>query len=380
MKDIQSILALARESGGDLALATVVKTRGSAYRRPGARMLVTSDGRTAGMISGGCLEGDVKERALKVMQTGRPSLVIYDSSASYDIVFGLGLGCNGIVQVLIEKVSLADPEGVLGLFAQCADQRRLGSLATVFDGRHDAGPCMGAHLLHWPDGRLTSTSEDLWLRARLETAMAEVEGTRTAVRPLSLADGRHLGALIENFSPAPSLFVFGAGDDAIPLVLLAQGLGWQVTVIDARPDYAKSERFPAGSQVLCLRPEATPDLPAGAMVMVMTHSFERDKLLLRTLIPQQPRYLGILGPKARTERLLSDLAGESVEFSEAELARLHGPAGLDLGAETPEEIALSIIAEMQATIARRPATPLRHKTRGIHEEPSSPAPQIAASL
>ena len=375
MKEIQSIVALARQTGEgeSLALATVVKIRGSAYRRPGARMLVTCGGRTAGMISGGCLENDVRERAAKVMATGRSCLLTYDSSSPYDIVFGLGLGCNGIVQVLVEKVSAGDVNGLLALFGQCLETRSPAGVATVFDGHDVANGCLGAHLLRWPDGRTTATTEDTTLLAALHAAAAEAEGRRAAIRPLPLADGRRLGALIETVAPPVPLVVFGAGDDAMPLASVAKQLGWHVTVIDARPDYAKAERFAGADSVLCLRPEATPDLPPEAVAMIMTHSFTRDKALLRALLPRRLHYVGALGPKVRTQKLIQELSEEVTTFSREELAPLHGPAGLDIGAETPEQIAVSIIAEIQAVLTRRPGTPLRSKSSGIHDE-VSPVP------
>lgn len=372
MKEIQSIIALAREKAHEpMALATVVKVRGSAYRRPGARMLVTAAGRTAGMISGGCLEGDVKERAAKVISTGRPCLLTYDSSAPYDIVFGLGLGCNGIVQVLVEPVSLDDAEGVLALFAACLESRLPGRVVSIFDGVDCCGTSLAAHLLLWPDGRVASTRlEPAWLDP-LAALLEETEGRKAAIRPLSLGEGQRWSALLETIAPPLPLTLFGAGDDAVPLASLANGLGWRVTLVDPRPDFASLERFPLADEVLCLRPGAMPEMASEAVAMVMTHNFIRDKELLRALLPLHLRYLGILGPRSRTDRLLADLAEEGMVLDSAELACLHGPAGLDIGAETPEEIAVSIIAEIQAVLMRRPGTFLRLKDGGIHDEPST---------
>ena len=370
MKEIQSIVALARSAGqgAPMALATVVKIRGSAYRRPGARMLVTSCGRAAGMISGGCLENDVKEHAAKVIASGKSRLLTYDSTAPYDIVFGLGLGCNGVVQVLVERVSAEDPDDILALFGTCLDKRTSARVATVFDGHSAAGEALGSRIMHWPDGRTTVTTQDEELSAALTKLMNATEGRRAAIRPLPLSAGRHFGALIETIAPPVPLVIFGAGDDAIPVAALAKGLGWHVTVIDARPDYAKLERFPTVDQVQCLKPSATPALSTDTVVMIMSHSYSRDKELLAVLLPMRLRYVGALGPKARTDKLLAEIAEDGVTFSPTELAPLHGPAGLDIGAETPEEIAVSIIAEIQSVLVRRPGTSLRNKDGGIHDE------------
>ncbi len=342
MKTIQAIVELAGSArpGETLALATVMNVRGSAYRRPGARMLMVA-GRTAGMISGGCLENDARERGLEVIATGKPMLVTYDSTAPDDIVFGLGLGCNGIVQVLIEPLIAGDETGPLAFFAACVSRRQAGRIATVFAS--DIFP-LGARLLRWPDGTFTTNLLD----PALAKALRENAASRTA------------GVLVETIAPPVPLTIFGAGDDSIPVAQLAKLLGWHVTVIDARPAYAMPERFPSADAVLCQRPESQVVLPPESLVMVMTHNFTHDRELLRTLLARPLRYLGILGPKSRTQRLLDDLGEETP-------AHLHAPAGLDLGAETPEEIAVSIIGEMQAVLAQRSGGPLRDRYAPIHD-------------
>ncbi len=371
MNSLQAIMELAREAraGEVLALATVMKVRGSAYRRPGARMLMTAGGRTAGVISGGCLESDALEHAKGVVATGTPRVVTYDSTAPGDIVFGLGLGCRGVVQVLIEPVTAGDENGLLAFLAACVARRHVGQIATVFQS--DDFAC-GMRVLRWPDGRVTSNCRSDAMSTAMQRAFRTVAGRRTAIRKIELPDGRAASVLIETVAPPPALTIFGAADDAIPVVQLAKLLGWHVTVIDARPAYAKSERFPAADAVHCVRAEALLAsplvvLPREALIMIMTHNFSQDRELLRALLPRPNRYLGILGPKKRTDDLLDALADEGVEFGEDAIARLHGPVGLDVGAETPEEIAVSIIAEMQAVLARRPGGALRDRTAPIHD-------------
>ncbi len=376
MKAIQSIVKLANSArvGEVLALATVMKVRGSAYRRPGARMLMTADGRTAGMISGGCLENDVRERAREVMATGRPVLVTYDSTAPEDIVFGLGLGCNGIVQVLIEPLIAGDETNLLAFLAACVARRQMGRIATIFQS--DSLP-LGTRVLRWPDGSVTSTSGDSTVSSTLVAALQENASRRNAIRGINLPDGSNAGILIETVAPPVPLTIFGAGDDAIPLAQMAKLVGWHVTVIDARPAYAKAERFPTADAVHCLRPDSLATsshvvFPPESMIMVMTHNFTHDKALLRVLLPRPLRYFGILGPKSRTARLLEELANEGDHFTDENLSRLHGPAGLDIGAETPEEIAVSILAEMQATLAQRHGGALRDRTAPIHDPTDQP--------
>jgi len=370
MKTIQAIVELAgaAPSGEVLAMATVMKVRGSSYRRPGARMLVNTAGRSAGMISGGCLENDVREHARAVMATGKRVLVTYDSTAPEDIVFGLGLGCNGIVQVLIEPLTAGDETGLLAFLAACVARRQMGRIATIFQS--DSAP-LGTRVLRWPDGRVTSTSTGA-VTAALVHSLRENAARRNAVRNITLPDATSAGVLIETVAPPLPLTIFGAGDDAIPLAQMAKLLGWHVTVIDARPAYATPGRFPAADAVHCLRAEELPEsqqvvFPHESMIMIMTHNFTHDREVLRVLAPRALRYIGILGPKSRTTRLLDDLAEEGITFTDEALTRLHGPAGLDIGAETPEEIAVSIIGEMQAVLSQRHGGALRDRKAPIHD-------------
>jgi xanthine/CO dehydrogenase XdhC/CoxF family maturation factor len=376
LTDISAMLAV--WSGDDssdrrAALATVVYVKGSAYRRPGARMLVTAAGRSAGMISGGCLEDDVREHARQVMATGEPRVVTYDTTSPSDIVFGLGLGCSGVVKVLIEPLGASDGCDLLTFLAVCHDRRQTGRIATIFSSENDIAPVKpGARLLRWPDGNVTTNFDDPALRSRLLGTMDDTTGRRAAIRQLPCAEGGRMGVLLETIAPPTSLLLFGAGDDAVPVAQLAKQIGWHITVIDGRPDYAKPGRFPSADAVLCLRAEMLANHPQvnltpQSVAMILTHSFTRDKELLRALLPRRLRYVGILGPRVRTQRLLDELAMDGVTFPGDMLDRLHGPAGLDISAETPEEIALSIIAEIRAVLGRREGASLRLRTGAIHE-------------
>ena len=241
MKTIQAIVELAQTApaGCVLAMATVVNVRGSAYRRPGARMLVLPNGKTAGMISGGCLESDVKERARVVMTTGEPTLVTYDSTAPEDIIFGLGLGCNGIVQVLIEPLCAGEPTGLLAFLAACVARRQMGRALTIFAS--DDFP-LGTRLTRWPDGSVIASKNDSAFTKHALVTFQELGARRNVIREIELPDGRCGKALIETIAPPIPLTIFGAFDDAIPVAQLAKSLGWHVTVIDARPAYAPSAR------------------------------------------------------------------------------------------------------------------------------------------
>ena len=334
MPELAAVVAhLAAPNRGPAVLATLVAVAGSSYRRPGARLIVTATGERIGSISGGCLEEDVIARAHHVATTGRPELVTYDTSSENDLVWGVGLGCHGIVQVLLEPIPATAPAWVDMLATHLA-ARRPTPLAVLWRSADPAQPL----------------------------------GTRLAADlPTSPADS---AVFSETLTPPPALLIFGAGDDAQPLAQLAAPLGWAVTIADPRPAFATAARFPTASR-LVVAPAA--ELVArvapepGALAVVMTHHYIHDVPLLRDLLPLDLPYLGLLGPKKRADRILADLARDGFTPTSAQVTALHAPVGLDLGAETPAEVALSILAEIRATLARRDARPLRDRTRPIHD-------------
>ncbi|MEP6754328.1 MAG: XdhC family protein [Chthonomonadales bacterium] len=373
MNETDSIIALAESvpAGEMLAMATVVKVEGSAYRRPGARMLVTASGKTAGMISGGCLESDVRDRAEKVVSSENCRVVTYDSTSPDEIIFGLGLGCNGVVHILIEPVVAGDPDGLIAFLTLCQKTRQSGRMATLFEisaMEHELGQLQRAY--YWPDGRVTSIGLEQHYLAGLEDIANEPMKRNSSVRSLPFA-GKQTELLMERTMPPQSLVVFGAGDDVVPLTHAAKLLGWNVTVIDARPAYAVPDRFNSADTILCIRPEELAVNPRefisdDSVAVLMTHSYNFDKDLLKAILPLDLRYVGIVGPKHRAERLLGDMADEGTFFSREQLASLHGPAGLDIGAETPQEIALSVIAEIRAVLNERSGGQLRDRRGSIH--------------
>ena len=337
MNDLPNQLAaLSRSHSGPPhpVLATLVAVAGSSYRRPGARLLVTAAGERLGSISGGCLEEDVLARAQRVATTGQPELVTYDTSSENDLIWGVGLGCHGVVQVLLEPVPFPPPAWVSTLAANLA-ARRPTPLAVVWRNPTPALP----------------------LGTRLGTELPPDSESVNTVR------------FLETIHPPASLLIFGSGDDAQPLAQLAAQLGWHVTVADPRAAFATAARFPTADRLVVapateLVARITPE--AGALAVVMTHHYVHDVPLLRDLLPLDLAYLGLLGPKKRADRILADLASNGPDPDPAQLARLHAPVGLDLGAEKPAEVALAILAEMQAALTHRDARPLRERTRPIH--------------
>jgi xanthine dehydrogenase accessory factor len=387
-KELQAISAAytaARENGQSVALVTVVKTSGSTYRRPGARMLVLEGGALAGigLISGGCLEDDARDRALEAIAAGQAQLIRYDTTADGDIWFGSGVGCQGVVHVLIEPLLAARHGGdnPLSCIARALHARRPAALASVFavgePGTGAGGPRIGDFLcLPEQNGESPETNlADAGLAAAVaRDARAALLQRRSAVKTYRTASDQSVEVFIDVISPPPALLICGAGEDAVPLLRLAKELGWRVRVVDPRSAYATRERFPEADEVIVCPSgvfAARVVIEPGEATMLMTHNFQHDQAILQGLLESEAGYIGALGPARRTERLLSGVAAASGEASVAllsrkSLRRVHGPAGLDIGAEAPEEIALAILAEIQAFGARRKGGLLKRRRGPLH--------------
>jgi xanthine/CO dehydrogenase XdhC/CoxF family maturation factor len=365
MKELQEILAtLTSAPAGDAVLATLVKVDGSSYRRPGARLLLMSDGRRVGSISGGCLEDDVIAHAHAVRASGTAATITYDTTAENDLVWGVGLGCHGVVQVLIEKLP---PQ------PRWADALR--------DNFRQRKPTELAVVWRSPDSNLLGTRLVEEFAAAQALGDGQAHPSSTGFQPAELPQAGmpapppkqqfapNTDVFHQVIPPPTSLVIFGAGDDVRPLVRFAKELGWHLTVADPRPAFATPERFPEADIVIVARPEDAPArlaLGADTLAVIMTHHYRHDLPLLRALLPRPLAYLGLLGPRKRAEKILSDLAAEGFVATPEMRSRLHAPVGLDLGADDPEGVALAILAEMKAVLAGRDARPLRERQRPIH--------------
>ncbi|HEY9626968.1 MAG TPA: XdhC family protein [Coleofasciculaceae cyanobacterium] len=373
MKELQAILQIfeqSQSSGQRSAIATVVKTMGSVYRRPGARMLLTEAGQRVGAISGGCLESDVFERAkLLLLQDSEPILVQYDTTASNDLIWGMGMGCKGVVEVLIESLNTESAKSQLEFIAECFQQNQPGVIATVFQVKGDVDVQIADRLFLKSDGTVANRIANSQLVTRLleDTYRVLAEG-KTQVISYTLDHGS-VEVLIEVIQSPVPLLIFGAGYDAVPVVQLAKQLGWHVTVIDHRSTYATRDRFLQADKIIVCHPnelEANLTLNSRTIAVVMTHHYLHDRTLLRTLLPSPIHYLGVLGPKQRTQQLLEDLRIEGFAPTYVQQQRLHYPVGLDIGAETAEEIALAIVAEIQAVLTKHIGGMLRDRKAPIH--------------
>lgn len=372
MKELQNILEAfeqSRNSSQQAAIATIVKTIGSVYRRPGARMLLTEAGQMVGAISGGCLESDVFERAKPLLQDSKPIVVQYDTTVSDDVIWGLGMGCNGSVQVLIESLNTTSAKRQLEFIADCFQQNQPGAIATIFQVEGDVDVQIADRLFLKPDGTVANGTANPQLVTRLlQDTYGVLAAGKTQVISYVLDHGS-VEVLIEAIHPPVPLLIFGAGYDAIPVMQLAKQLGWHVTVIDHRPTFATRDRFPQADEIMVCHPNelhAHLTLNSRMAAVVMTHHYLHDQTLLRTLLPSPIHYLGMLGPKRRTQQLLEDLSSEGLTSTDEQLQRFYYPIGLDLGAETPEEIALAIVAEIQAVFTKRSGGMLRDRKAPIH--------------
>lgn len=316
--------------GEPMALATIVSTRGSTYRRAGARLLIPASGEPIGNISGGCLEGDVARIGREVLGSGVPRLVEFDMTADDDAVWGYGLGCNGAIELFVEPTA--------------------GALASVAALRSGAGSCLVMPLTG-PDSGSHSIETDGAAAAALRDGSPRVEdvgGERVFFEPLL---------------PPLRLLVCGAGHDAIPLVRQAAELGWHVVVVDVRRVLLTPERFPGAGEFANPDPEAAAEAlvpDARTAVILMNHNYLRDIAYLRSLLDTPLAYLGVLGPRGRTEQMLAQMGRSDA------IERLHAPAGLDIGAEGPEEVAHAIITEILAVTRSRGGGPLRDRAAPIH--------------
>jgi xanthine/CO dehydrogenase XdhC/CoxF family maturation factor len=374
LTDVLSAIESLSARGRKLALATIVAVSGSTYRRPGARLLVPEEGELVGNISGGCLENDVADVAKIVMREGVARIVSFDLTADDDAVWGWGLGCNGAFELFVEPADKAAE--VAGALRMALEEERPISMVTVLDS-DVPGVEQGNRILVKPDGVVERSLGDESLdRVAREVALELLEAERSEVRTLP---GRgQTRAFVEVLEPPLRLLICGAGHDAAPLVEAAANLGWSPVVVDDRPEFLNRERFPkAADLVLVERPDKVAEVApvdARTHVVVMTHNFLRDKDYVRSLLSSPARFIAMLGPAVRTERLLTELREEGVDISEDDRARIRGPAGLDLGAEGAEEIAAAIVAEIVAVKRGRGAGFLKDRSGPIHERHTTPAP------
>ena len=379
MKELRRILKQVGRAGNERwAMATVVETSGSFYRVPGARMVVDAHQQTIGTMGGGCLEGDLLEHAQEVRESGLSQLLTYDSTSDDDVLWGTGRGCAGVTKILLEALPRSGGVEFVEFLGSCVASRGSGVLTTAYEweGREDAA--MPQRLILREDGSIEDDFRESEVREVVEREARKewdhlVSRRAPSARPYSRScdyPGGSVRFLVEPVQPPTRLVIFGGDSHIAPLVRFAVELGWDVVVVDHRPSRARPERFPKAGAVLLATADETAakvELDWRSVVLVMTHDYLNDLALLRHLGGVDLEYLGILGPRERTGRLMSDLKREGVDLRKEAARRLFNPAGLDIGAETSEEIGLSIVAEIQAFLSRRQGGYLRDRNGPIHD-------------
>ncbi|MHB8301481.1 MAG: XdhC family protein [Acidobacteriaceae bacterium] len=384
MAERRAIVAMWRKSqDGAAVLATLVGVEGSSYRRPGARMYIQSPA-YAGSISGGCLEGEVVRKAAWLSRNGaaieRYSTIFDETAPDGSREIPYGLGCGGVLDLLLEPVSLPEAQASLAAL-EAAQQGATLASATLLPG--EGRPSSAARVI------LRRTSSELpdekWqpfffseeLSFATHSVLTRLARNAVAAETVSITlDGQLRRVYVEPIAPPQRLVIFGAGDDARPLAEMARLLGWRVAIADGRAWLAQSARFPLAEQVLALRQgaENLGDLALTAQdaVALLTHSFDQDLHLLRRLLPLDLRYLGLLGARNRSHLLLNSVAQRLGWTPEACLQRVHAPIGLNLGGDSPEAVALTIVAEVQSVLHRKPALSLGMSLATLRADPAQP--------
>jgi xanthine dehydrogenase accessory factor len=367
MKELYDIIAAYDEAvlqNKKAALVTVVQVDGSSYRRPGARMLVTDDGMMTGAISGGCLEGDALQKALFSISTGENKLITYDSTDENDIQFGLHLGCNGVVYILFEPVKKEEEDNPVELLRRIAESGEDAVLVTFFS-QHKTQH--GTRLLylnsemagHYPGDQTVSFADQV---KKIYTGKEAVFGD-------VIIGDIPCTAFMEYINRPVSVVIAGAGNDVQPLVEIASMLGWQVTVVDGRFNYAVAGRFPKAVNVFSSKPAdmlSQVKTDSRTVFLLMSHNYNYDLGLLKEILKGEFGYIGLLGPAQKRNRMLAYLADQGIHLDETILTKIHGPVGLDIGAEHATEIALSIVAEIKAFLSGRSGASLKLKRTAIH--------------
>lgn len=376
MKELQDIIKIyeaASQQNKKSALVTVVHLDGSSYRRPGARMLVNDDGRITGAISGGCLEGDALKKALFAISEQKNTLFTYDTSKEDDSEMGIHLGCEGLIQVLFEKIDVEKEDNPIQLLRKAIAMRQKAVVVTLFDLNNNQNKQYGTCLLLEENGTLTGKIPLQQIEGDVLKDLAEVMQNGESVFKQYQSDEISVTAFFEFLHPPVSLVVLGAGNDAIPLMKFADILGWDFRIVDRRPTHATQERYPTASQILVTNPDVALEqlsYDSRTFFVLVTHSYKCDYYMLRSLCAASVPYVGVLGPKKKLKRILEELEEEGIHLSGEKKATIFGPTGLDIGAETPEEIALSIVAEIQAVLTGKKGEMLTNKTEVIHSRGS----------
>ncbi|MCU0341158.1 MAG: XdhC family protein [Spirosomaceae bacterium] len=349
------------------ALVTVVRVEGSSYRRTGARMLIMDDGLWVGGISGGCLEGDALKRARLAIAKSSPSMITYDTTNDDEHQIGVGLGCNGIIDVLFTPLDFNDPHNPVEVLKSCMNERRQTHVLVTLTGLSGGGSVKAGTVIRYSNAASLAVLANASIEAQLEQKI-QARLAKGISSPFGFEDeaGNTLNAFVEILPPEIHLLMWGHQYDVYPLTRLVKEMGWRATVI-ANPLKVNRKIAQLVDEIVPPENFEQVEIDAHTALVLMSHDYKTDKTNLpRTLATTAP-YIGMLGPRVRSEKIWRELAEEGTPISAADFERIHAPVGLDIGAVSPEEIALSLIAEIRASFSQRDGSYLRLRQSTIHE-------------
>lgn len=369
MKEIKQITEAYQKidfSKTQAALATVVRVEGSSYRRTGARMLVLESGEWIGGISGGCLEGDALKKARLAMSQNKATLITYDTTDDDPYQIGVGLGCNGIIDVLITPLDPQNPNNAVRQLQSCIDQRTPNLVVTVTGiNKTHASIALGNVFRFDNEAHFTEIFPLPNLNESLIPAINEaLETTKSISKEYILEDGTKLTLFLEVIPPAIQLYVFGSNYDVYPMVRVAKELGWRVTSV-CNP--AKMHASLSDMADAVVPKDHQPEIDNFTAAISMCHDYETDYRNLQMLLKTNIKYIGLLGPKKRTIKMYDRMTEEGSSLTTEQEERIYSPVGLDIGAATPEEIALSVCAEIRAFFSGRDGNRLKFRPKPIYE-------------
>ena len=370
MKEIKAII----EAYGDIdttktkaALATVVRVEGSSYRRTGARMLVMDDGVWVGGISGGCLEGDALKRARLAIAKSSASLITYDTTQDDEHQIGVGLGCNGIIDVLFTPLDFEDNNNPIEILKTCMNARRQTQVLITITGLSGHWTKIKTgEVIQYSDVHSLESIDNEELKNKLEEKIQQrmAKGV-SAPQRFELEDGTAIEVFIEILSPEIHLVLMGHQYDVYPLIRLIKEMGWRATVM-ANVLKVNSKIIKLADEVVPLEKLSEVLIDEHTAIILMSHDYNTDKANLPIALATKAKYIGMLGPRVRSEKIFNEFSNEGNPISEADTERIHAPVGLDIGAVSPEEIALSLIAEVRASFSNRDGSYLRLRQSSIH--------------
>ncbi|WP_420580826.1 XdhC family protein [Reichenbachiella sp.] len=349
------------------ALATVVQVKGSSYRSPGARMLMLDNGRWVGSISGGCLEGDALRKARQVILSGESRTVTYDTSNDEDNQLGIGLGCNGIIDILIEPIDSESESNPITQLEAFLEYENVGAHAVVFESA--TNKISVGTKVSFNDKRKLEGSNILLKEQLISDLELVVENQKPIIKEYAI-ENKSIKVFLELIQPGIDLLIFGGGFDAKPVTELAHVLGWNVRVTDECVAHLVPINFPLANELQSCKREFVDQeikITPFTAVVLMSHNLKYDEEVMRQIIGSDAPYIGILGPKKRADKIFKTLKDKfQIEITTDQMDRIHAPIGLDIGAETPDEIAVSIISEIQAKFSNRSGGFIKYRTGPIH--------------